>query len=56
MMARIEDRKNQFSGYKPEEVYKLDNAIVMVQGRYVALIIGEDPQMLESGIREAISQ
>ena len=53
--ARISERRNQFSGYKPEEVYKLDNAVVMVQGDYVALIIGEDPASLEVEVRNAIT-
>ena len=52
---RIAERRNQFNGYKPEEVYKLDNANVMVQGNYVALIIGEDPAALEVEIRHAIT-
>ncbi len=53
---RLEERKNQFGGYKPEEVYKLDNAMIMVQGNYVALIIGEDPASLEVLIRNAIAE
>ena len=39
-----------------DEVYKLDNAIIMVQGNYVALIIGEDPASLEVLVRNAISE
>ena len=53
---RIAERRNQFAGYKPEEVYKLDNAVIMVQGNYVALIIAEDPAMIEASIRGAISE
>ena len=55
LQERIEERRNQFNGYKPEEVYKLDNATVIVQGNYIALLIGEDPAMLEVEIRNAIS-
>ena len=52
---RIEDRKNTFQGYKPEEVYKLDNAKVIVQGNYVCLIIAEDSDLMETTIRDAVT-
>ena len=50
---RLEDRMNTFSGYKPDEVYKLDNARIIVQGNYVALIIAEDSGAMETIIRDA---
>ena len=52
---RLEDRRNTFSGYKPEEVYKLDNARIIVQGSYVALIIAEDAGAMETLIRDAVT-
>ena len=52
---RLEDRRNTFSGYKPEEVYKLDNARIIVQGNYVALIIAEDAGAMETLIRDAVT-
>ena len=52
---RLEQRKNQFGGYKPEEVYKIENAVIMVSGNFVGLIISSDPPMMESIVREAIS-
>ena len=51
---RLATRRNQFSGYKPEEVYKLDNAEIMVKGNYVALVISSDPPMTESLLKQAI--
>lgn len=53
---RIENRRNAFQGYKPEEVYKLDNASVIVQGNYVALIISENNDDFETEIRRVISE
>ena len=55
LQDRLDTRKNQFAGYKPEEVYKLDNAVIMSQGNFVALIISDDPAMMESYLRQAIS-
>ncbi len=52
---RLSDRKNTFSGYKPEEVYKLDNARIIVQGNYVALIIADDSGAMETIIRDAVT-
>ena len=56
LQDRITERINEFSGYKPEEVYKLDNAKVMVQGNYVCLIVAEDPDSMETEIRRVISE
>lgn len=53
---RITQRRKVFEGYKPEEVSKLDQAYVMVQGNYVALIISEDSQKFETEIRKMISE
>ena len=55
LQDRLATRRNQFAGYKPEEVYKLDNAVVMAQGNFVALIVSEDPSMMESVLRQAIT-
>lgn len=53
---RIAERKHLFEGYKPEEVSKLDSAYVIAQDNYVALLIGDQNQKLETQIRTAISQ
>lgn len=55
LQDRLDTRKNQFAGYKPEEVYKLENAVIMSQGNFVALIVSQDPPMLEASLRQAIS-
>ena len=52
---RVTERRNQFNGYKPEEVYKLDNARVVVQGNYAALIVSDDADTIEAALRGAIS-
>ncbi len=52
--SRLETRRNQFNGYKPEEVYKIDNAVIMVKGNFVALVISSDPPMTESLLKQAI--
>lgn len=51
---RIEERKKVFGGYKPKEISKLDEATIMVQGNYVALIISEDNSNFEVEIRKTI--
>ena len=56
LQERIETRRNTFAGYKPEEVYKLDNASVIVQGNYAALIISDDNEGFEAEIRRVISE
>ena len=53
---RITERRQEFSGYKPAEVYKLDNARVVVQGNYVALIVSDDADQVEAALRNAISK
>lgn len=41
--ARIEQRKKDFNGYAPAEVSKLENAVVFTEGRYVTLVICDNP-------------
>lgn len=52
---RVATRRNTFAGYFPEEVSKIDNYSIMVQGNFVCLIIAEDPMMVEASIRSGIS-
>ncbi len=52
---RIDERRKTFAGYKPDEMSKLDNAYVMIQGNYVALLISDDNQRFEAEIRRVIS-
>ena len=53
-ISMLHVKKNE--GYKPEEVYKLDNARVIVQGNYVCLIAADDPDSIETEIRRVISE
>lgn len=55
LQERIETRRKTFAGYKPEEVRKLDNASVIVQGNYAALIISDENDDFEAEIRRVIS-
>ncbi|MDD5927727.1 MAG: DUF4358 domain-containing protein [Firmicutes bacterium] len=56
MTDRIESRRKTFAGYKPEEVQKLDEASVIVQGNYVVLIISNSNDDFEAEIRRVISE
>lgn len=56
LQDRITERTQEFSGYKPEEVYKLDNAKIAVQGNYVALIVSDDADQIEAAFRNVISK
>lgn len=56
LQDRITERTQEFSGYKPEEVYKLDNAKIAVQGNYVALIVSDDADQIEAAFRDVISK
>ena len=47
--ARNADRIESYSSYIPEEVPKLENAVILSGGRYVVLCVAED----SSAVREA---
>ena len=53
--ARIQTRIQNFTGYKPKEVQKLENAKVIIQGNYVVLIICDNVENIETAIRQAIN-
>ncbi len=55
LAERQESRRNTFAGYVPEEVQKVDDARIIVQGSYVALLISDDNDAMETAIRTAIS-
>lgn len=52
---RIQSRLQIFEAYKPAEAGKVENAEVMVNGNYVALIISADNEMIEASIRKIIA-
>ena len=53
--VRIQTRIQSFTGYKPKEVQKLENAKVIVLGDYVVLIICDNVENVETAIRQAIN-
>ena len=42
MQKRVDTKKNEVENYKPEEVYKLENAVITSHGRYAALIVCDE--------------
>ena len=53
---RVATRRNAFAGYKPEEVSKIDNSRIIVQGNFVILLISDDNDAMETEIRRIISE
>ena len=53
---RIERRMQDFNGYKPEEVEKLENAVIDTYGRYVFMVVSENPQDIIDIINEEIEK
>lgn len=47
----IEKQKNDYASYAPNEVPKLDNAVLLQNGKYVALCITSDYKTAESTIQ-----
>ena len=42
--ARLESQKESYASYRPEEVPKLDAAVVVSKGNYVALCVSKDSE------------
>lgn len=42
MQKRVDTKKKEVENYKPEEVYKLENAVITSHGRYAALIVCDE--------------
>ena len=42
MKTRIDKKKKQFENYVPEEMYKLENAVISTHGNYAALMICDE--------------
>ena len=40
---RISRRMQDFNGYKPEEVAKLEKAQIYTEGRYIIMVVSDDP-------------
>ena len=51
--SRVENRSELFASYAPEEVKKLDAAIIKVSGNYVVLCVTDDTAKAESILKKA---
>ena len=45
--VRIEDQKFSYEDYKPEEMTKIDGALVLTHGNYVLLVMADDTSSVE---------
>lgn len=53
---RVETRTADYSDYMPDEVPKLENAILVRQGKYVVLCVTEDAQNAQKLIDEGLGR
>ncbi len=51
---RIENRRNDFEGYLPEQVLLLDDAIVTIRGNYIFLVISEDAEAYQQAFIQGL--
>lgn len=56
LKKRIERRINDFTGYAPEEVAKLEQSEVFSEGDYVVLAICDDADKIHKAFKEAIKE
>ena len=56
MEARLAKRLHDFENYKPDEVYKLENARVTVLKNYVFLVISDQPEEMITVIQGVLNQ
>lgn len=54
LQSRVDSEKEDYASYKPEEVPKLDNAVLERSGKYVALCVTSDADNARSIIQEAM--
>ena len=52
--TRLEERKEAFEGYLPEEVFKIENNVLDIRGNYVILCISNDSGTIEETINNYI--
>ena len=52
--TRLEERKEAFEGYLPEEVFKIKNNVLDIRGNYVILCISNDSGTIEETINNYI--
>ena len=51
---RLAERKEAFESYLPEEVGKIDNSILRVEGNYIILCVAKDANTVNNVINEYI--
>lgn len=51
---RVESRKKVLESYAPDEFKKLQNAEVIVKGKYVYLVVGKDNKTAENAIKKLL--
>ena len=54
MNTRLSERKEAFESYLPEEVGKIDNSILRVEGNHIILCIANDANTVNNVINEYI--
>ncbi len=48
--SRLETLKREFQNYRPEEMKKIDNPVIVEQGNVVFMVLSDDPQKAEQAI------
>lgn len=56
LQARIESRKQDFNGYKPEEVEKLQNAVIDQSGDYIIMVVADDADAIIKAFQTIMSE
>ena len=52
--ARLEDRKNSFEGYEPEQVQLLNEAAYVVRGNYIFLAVSPDAEIYRQAFEKSL--
>ena len=52
--TRLEDLKAQYQDYQPQEMYKLENALVETSGDTVILVVSADHEKAAQAVKDAI--
>ena len=55
MEKRVEKQKKQFENYMPEEMFKLENALITEKGNYVILVVADEFEQAEELIADCFS-
>lgn len=55
MEKRVEKQKKQFENYMPEEMYKLENALISEHGNYIILVVADEFEKAEEVLGSCFS-